>query len=79
MAYSTNLLLLLNLLGTGSSGLLLALALLQERLRHQDLVLGRDGAVKPNQATGQYSPSKTEVKRTSPRARTAAYSATFSN
>lgn len=41
----TDLLLLLGLSTTLSAGSLLALALLQERLRDEDMVLGGDGAV----------------------------------
>lgn len=42
---STNLLSLLEISDTAGSGLLLALALLQEGLRDENLVLGRDGAI----------------------------------
>jgi hypothetical protein len=42
----TNLLALLELLTASSASLLLALALLQEGLGDEDLLLGRDGAVK---------------------------------
>lgn len=40
----TNRLLLLNRGRALGASLLLALALLQERLRHEDLVIGRDGS-----------------------------------
>lgn len=52
----TNLLLLLGLLAGSGASLLLALALLQEGLGDEDLVLGGDGAVK----VSLVCPQKTE-------------------
>jgi hypothetical protein len=60
---NTNLLSLLEEGSTGSSGLFLALALLQEGLGDQDLILSGNGAVKRPTVTGQYSLSKTENQR----------------
>ena len=45
MEYSTNLLLLLKLSGAFLSGLLLGLALLEESLRNENLIVGGDGTV----------------------------------
>jgi hypothetical protein len=60
---NTNNLSLLEQRSAGSSGLFLALALLQEGLGDQDLILSGNGAVQRQTVTGQYSLSKTANQR----------------